>query len=47
MIWLGWLVGGPFEGEKDESGARAARLLGNVIGLGIFAMMAWVVLRGF
>jgi len=42
---FGWLAGDGFQGEEPttEATARVGRLLGNVIGIAIFAMMAWVV----
>jgi hypothetical protein len=45
---LAWLAGEGLEGEAPttDATARVGRLLGNVVSLAIFAMMAWVVLRG-
>ena len=46
---MGWLFGEGFltdEPTTDTAG-RIGRIVGNVVGLAIFAMMAWVVLRGF
>jgi hypothetical protein len=45
---LAWLAGEGFEGEASttDATARIGRLLGNVVALAMFGMMAWVVLRG-
>lgn len=45
---LNWLAGQGFEGEEPstDAAARVGRVVGNVVALAMFVMMAWVVLRG-
>ena len=45
---MGWVFGEGFltdEPTTDTAG-RMGRIIGNAVGLAVFAMMAWVVLRG-